>query len=101
MKPLQFVCLLLANGLAAAADIPQVRTLGQLIQSKAHIFVIEVEKVDRPEGPIHFKKSADLKGKFNQQRIEFAELRGNGSGEFPDAALHWAKPGRSAVVFAP
>jgi HEAT repeat protein len=93
---------LAANAVAQTADRTgsayRVVPLGQEIRSSAHVFVVTVEQVDRKNGFITFRKTADLKGRYGTtflcQHIGKSLLEGP-----TGSVVRWARPGEKAVCF--
>ena len=72
-KLLWIVVLAVGGGLARPAFgyIDYSPTLGQLIKDSTHIVVIRVDKVSQEKRAILFQKVADLKGKFDTEKINY------------------------------
>lgn len=73
-------------------------TLGRQIDTASYIAVLEVEKVDRLERKIYFKKIADLKEKYEDARL-IHEIPLSEPDRDSQALCQWAQPGQKAICF--
>ena len=96
-KLLWIVVLAAGGGLASPACgyIDYAPTLGQLIKDSTHIVVIRVDKVSQEKRAILFQKVADLKGKFDTEKIYHQITDGTHPRE-PHEIMDWAEPGQVA-----
>lgn len=84
------------------------QTLGHTVGESTHVMLVRVEKVSREKGIIIYAKVRDLKGKYPKDKLKHVFNMKDpptwGKLFRPEAddwsyVLHWAEPGKEAVVF--
>ncbi len=98
---------LLAGGFASLAWRPQPGyayveapyTLGRVIHESSHIMIVQVEKVDKQNNVIVFRKIQDLKGKHPTDVIQHNIGRGGFNPREWQYPMEWAEVGKKAIFF--
>src|SRR5262249_19276456 len=90
--------LVLGMTVQASAYIAAMPTLAKIITDSSHIVVLQVDKVNREEQVIVFKKAADLKGKGLSDVVKHKLTDGLHPRQ-SHTTLDWAEPGSIAVSF--
>jgi hypothetical protein len=90
--PLGSVPQALAQTQDVFCQLRSMQTLGEEISDSKCICLLEVAKVDRKKGVVHYKNLANLKGASSRKEMEH---------DFHDAKgfLDWAQPGKTAIQF--
>ncbi len=94
---LSIVFFLLPASARAYVDISP--TLGWLVKDADSITVLKVEKVSQEKRAILYKKVADLKGTFPDEKVKHHIAEGYHPRE-PKLVLDWADPSKLAVCFS-
>ena len=74
-------------------------TLGRVIHESSHIMVVRVEKVDKQNNVIIFRKVQDLKGKHPTDVIQHNIGRGGFNPREWQFPMAWAEVGKTAIFF--
>jgi hypothetical protein len=74
-------------------------SLGAVIQQSTNIVIIKVEKVDKENNRIIYRKVKDLKGTHNGDVIKHNIGRGGFNPREWQYTMEWAEPGKIAIFF--
>jgi hypothetical protein len=74
-------------------------TLGRIVNESSNIILLRVEKVDKVNNVIWYKKEKDLKGKHPSDVIVHNIGKGGIRPNEWKQAMDWAEPGKLAVMF--
>jgi HEAT repeat protein len=103
-RPVLLVLAILGAPIMAAAQTPDLtggaflpQALGPLIKSCSRIAVFDVEKVDRDDKVIHFKKVTDLRGGYPARKVALSVH--DDWVRDADSVLQWAERRQTVVVF--
>jgi hypothetical protein len=83
----------------AQAYVEAPMSLGSIISQSTNVVLVEVEKVDKKNNVIFYKKKADLKGKHPTDVIVHNIGQGGLRPTEWKQAMDWAEPGKTAVFF--
>jgi len=83
----------------AHAYIEAPHSLGQVISLSSNVVLVRVEKVDKTNNLIIFKKVKDLKGQHPTDTIKHNIGKGGYNPREWQYTMDWAEPGKTAVFF--
>src|SRR5262245_16613602 len=84
---------------SANAYVEAPHSLGQICQLSTHIMVLQVDRVDKEQNLILFRKVQDLKGKHPTDTIKHHIGRGGFNPREWQYPMEWAEPGKMAIFF--
>lgn len=74
-------------------------SLGRVIHESSHIMIVRVEKVDKQNNIIFYRKVQDLKGKHPTETIQHNIGRGGFNPREWQYPMEWAEVGKTAIFF--